>query len=77
MDYQELMFAIAELKKNLKETDYQAIKHSEGVISDSEYAPIKTQREEWRMLINEYENQLPNAEDKWNRKIQEQDQWEL
>ena len=43
---------IAKLKKSLAETDYQAIKFAEGVMSESEYAPIKAQRQEWRAEIN-------------------------
>lgn len=43
-------------KAKLAETDYQAIKHSEGWITDEEYAPMKAQRQEWRDIINSYEN---------------------
>lgn len=47
---------IAELKKMLSETDYKAIKYSEGLISDEEYAPVKAQRQEWRDEINRIEH---------------------
>lgn len=50
---------IAELKRELAETDYMAIKHSEGWISDEEYAEIKAQRQAWRDRINELESELP------------------
>jgi hypothetical protein len=43
---------IATLKRKLADTDYQAIKYAEGVMSASEYAPIKQQREDWRYRIN-------------------------
>lgn len=43
------------LKQRLLDTDYQAIKYSEGVLSEEEYAPIKAQRIEWRAKINELE----------------------
>lgn len=43
---------IQTLKRNLADTDYQAIKYAEGVMSESEYAPIKSQREDWRYRIN-------------------------
>ena len=43
---------IAELKRLLAETDYQAIKHFEGYLTDYEYEPIKTQRQTWRDEIN-------------------------
>lgn len=46
---------IAELKQNLVNTDYKAIKYAEGLISDEEYAPIKAQRQEWREEINKLE----------------------
>ena len=46
---------IAELKANLLATDYQAIKYAEGVLSIDEYAPIKAQRQAWRVRINELE----------------------
>lgn len=43
---------IETLKRNLADTDYQAIKYAEGVMTESEYAPIKSQREDWRYRIN-------------------------
>ena len=46
---------IAELKQKLQETDYQAIKHFEGYLTDYEYDPIKAQRQAWRDEINELE----------------------
>ena len=46
---------IAELKANLSATDYKAIKYAEGLISESDYAPIKEQRQAWRERINELE----------------------
>lgn len=46
---------IAALKAKLAATDYEAIKHSEGWISDEDYAVIKAQRQAWRDRINELE----------------------
>ena len=46
---------IGELKAKLQETDYQAIKHFEGYLTDYEYEPIKAQRQAWRDEINELE----------------------
>lgn len=43
---------IETLKRNLADTDYQAIKYAEGVMSESEYIPFKSQREVWRYRIN-------------------------
>lgn len=47
---------IEDLKNHLADTDYIAIKHSEGLISDADYAAIKAQRQAWRDRINELEN---------------------
>ena len=49
---------IAELKHNLDETDYLAIKYAEGFISETDYAPIKAQRQAWRDEINALEAEL-------------------
>ena len=49
---------IAELKMKLRDTDYQAIKFAEGVLSEDEYAPIRTQRQAWRDRINELESEI-------------------
>lgn len=46
---------IAELKKKLEATDYQAIKYAEGVLTEEEYAEMKAQRQAWRDRINELE----------------------
>lgn len=49
---------IAELKRNLAETDYRAIKYAEGEYTEEEYAPYKKQRQEWRDEINQLEEKL-------------------
>ena len=49
---------IAVLKQKLHDTDYMAIKHSEGRISDKDYAPISEQREAWRARIRELEAEV-------------------
>ena len=46
---------IRELKQQLADTDYKAIKYSEGLLTDAEYAATKAQREEWRSAINQLE----------------------
>lgn len=51
------MFEISNYKAMLARTDYQAIKHAEGLISEEEYAPIKAQRQAWRDKINELESE--------------------
>ena len=51
-------YQILKLKEQLKQTDYQAIKYMEGLISEKEYAPIKAQRQAWRVKINNLEVEL-------------------
>lgn len=48
---------IDSLKRELEKTDYKAIKFAEGLISVSEYEPIKLQRQAWRDEINRLEEQ--------------------
>ena len=57
-DIQDINREINELKKRLFDTDYKAIKYSEGWLTDEEYAEAKAQREEWRKRINELEASL-------------------
>ena len=45
-------------KQYLADTDYQAIKYFEGVMSESEFAPIKVLRAEARAKINVAEVEL-------------------
>lgn len=49
---------IIELKELLKETDYKAIKYSEGCYTEQEYQPIKELRQSYRDEINELEREL-------------------
>lgn len=46
---------IERLKEQLAATDYKAIKHAEGWLTDEEYATTKAQRQQWRERINELE----------------------
>lgn len=55
---QEKIERISELKSLLSATDYKAIKYAEGLISEKEYAPIKSQRQAYRDEINELEKEL-------------------
>lgn len=54
----EIMAEIRGYQLLLNQSDYKAIKHSEGLISEDEYAEIKAKREEWRVRINELEAEL-------------------
>lgn len=57
-DIQAINREISELKRKLSDTDYKAIKYSEGWLTDEEYAEAKAQREEWRKRINKLEASL-------------------
>lgn len=57
-DIQAINREINVLKKRLFDTDYKAIKYSEGWLTDKEYAEVKAQREEWRKRINKLEASL-------------------
>ena len=46
---------ITQLKKQLSDTDYKAIKYAEGQISEDEYANVKAERQGYRDRINELE----------------------
>lgn len=46
------------LKNRLKETDYKAIKYSEGWLTDEEYAETKAERQRIREEINRLEAEL-------------------
>ena len=54
----EIQRKISEAKAKLSQTDYQAIKYFEGFISETDYAPIKEQRQAWRDEINALEAEL-------------------
>ncbi len=54
----EVQRKISEIKAKLSQTDYQAIKYFEGFISETDYAPIKAQRQAWRDEINALETEL-------------------
>lgn len=54
----EINRQIRELKQKLFDTDYKALKYSEGWLTDEEYAEAKAQREEWRSAINKLEERL-------------------
>lgn len=49
---------INELKQLLKDSDYRAIKYSEGLYTKTEYAPYKEQRQSYREEINQLEAEL-------------------
>jgi antirestriction protein len=54
-DKYKMLDRIAELKRLLLETDYQALKFVEGELSAVDYEDMRTQRKAWRKEINELE----------------------
>jgi len=58
MTPEEIQIEISTCKQLLAQTDYKALKHSEGLISDEEYEGTKGRREGWRRRINELEREL-------------------
>lgn len=55
LEKQKAQKRIAQLKKWLKDTDYQAIKFAEGELSLEEYQETKNERKAWRLEINQLE----------------------
>jgi len=55
---EELESQIRAYKQILDNTDYQAIKYAEGLLTDDEFADMKAIREEMRANINTYEAQI-------------------
>lgn len=53
-----IQLRIFELKQQLSNTDYQAIKYAEGMLTEEEYTSIKAQRQAWRDEINELEKDI-------------------
>lgn len=49
---------IRELQGKLATTDYQALKYSEGWITEEDYTEIKANRQSWRDTINQLQAQL-------------------
>ena len=49
---------IMQLRGQLHNTDYQAIKFAEGELTVAEYAPVREQRKTWRAQINALEAEI-------------------
>ena len=58
----EIIVRLNAFHQLLLSTDYKAIKHSEGLIADEDYAEIKAQRQAWRTEINELEEKLAETQ---------------
>lgn len=59
---EQIQGEINALKQLLTNSDYIAIKHSEGAISDEEYLETKELRTSYREQINQLERELEDAE---------------
>lgn len=55
MTADEMQSEINACKNLLDQTDYKAIKHADGALSDVEYEETRGQRDAWRARINELE----------------------
>ena len=55
IDRENAIQEISQLKKQLSDTDYKAIKFAEGQLTEEEYSPIRLQRQSYRDRINELE----------------------
>ena len=53
---------IALLKNRLQETDYKAIKYSEGWLTEEEYAETKAERQHIRDEINRLEEEISDEQ---------------
>lgn len=60
---EEIQGEINAYKQLLSNTDYQAIKHSEGEISDADYEEMKELRKSYREHINELDEELAAADE--------------
>ena len=58
MSKHEIEAEINALKQLLANTDYKAHKYVDGEISQEEYDQIKVQRHQWRVRINELEEEI-------------------
>lgn len=54
----EVQSEINGLKQLLAATDYKALKHADGAISDKDYEPIRAERQKLRDHINDLEQKL-------------------
>ena len=43
----------------LRDTDYISHKHADGALTDEEYEEMRLKREEWRQVIRELREEIP------------------
>lgn len=54
----EIEAEINALEQLLAQSDYKALKHADGALSDEEYGPIQAERQGFRDRINELQEEL-------------------
>lgn len=54
----EIRNKIVEFKTLLSQSDYKALKHADGALTDAEYEETRLKRAEFREKINELEAEL-------------------
>lgn len=52
------------LEQLLAQTDYMALKHADGALSDKDYADMRSKRQGWRDRINELQAMEPDPEER-------------
>lgn len=62
MHQSEIDSEINALTQLLAQTDYLALKHVDGALSDDEYASAKADRQTWRDRINELQATVAEAD---------------
>ena len=60
ISYMETIIQINDYKKKLEDSDYKALKFIDGEFTEEEYAPIREERKNYRIKINELEKCLEN-----------------
>lgn len=58
MTHDELQGQINDYKLLLSQTDYKALKHADGAMTDEEYEETRELRAQYREKINDLESQL-------------------
>lgn len=62
MKREEIQSEINAFKQLLTQTDYKALKHADGAMTDEEYEETRQKREFYRSEVNRLEAELEEAE---------------
>ena len=69
----EIDSEINALEQLLAQTDYLALKHADGALTDDEYADARAERQQWRDRINELQAMPAEADPEPEQATQEVD----